>query len=145
MFRKDEHAGALTRGGRARCCGRVLCCSIILIILILVGIVAAFFRTSSSSSRPPFVPFAHALAVDGANWLHLRAVRSLGSTSRRQLPGHRGTVVGQRGFGSERWLQHQRPSQGVFGVPLSTSTQSLTTRILPQINVINPNCSLTLG
>lgn len=44
MFRKDEHAGALTRGGRMRCCGRVFCCSIMLIVLILVGIVAAFFR-----------------------------------------------------------------------------------------------------
>jgi len=43
MFRKDEHAGALTRGGRARCCGRVFCCTLILAILILVGIVAAFF------------------------------------------------------------------------------------------------------
>ncbi|BGP22877.1 hypothetical protein JCM10295v2_001768 [Rhodotorula toruloides] len=53
MFRKDEHAGALTRGGRARCCGRVLCCSIMLIILILVGIVAAFFLWV----RPPDVNF----------------------------------------------------------------------------------------
>ena len=48
MYRKDEHAGALTRGGRARCCGRVLCCTIMLVILILVGIVAAFFRTSNA-------------------------------------------------------------------------------------------------
>ncbi|CEQ39921.1 SPOSA6832_01480, partial [Sporobolomyces salmonicolor] len=46
MWRKDEHAGALTRGGRARCCGRVLCCTIILVILIIVGIV-----------RPPDVSF----------------------------------------------------------------------------------------
>jgi len=43
MFRKDEHAGALTRGGRARCFGRVFCCTLILVVLILVGIVAAFF------------------------------------------------------------------------------------------------------
>ncbi|GAA5930806.1 hypothetical protein JCM1841_000191 [Sporobolomyces salmonicolor] len=51
MWRKDEHAGALTRGGRARCCGRVLCCTIILVILIIVGIVAAFFREFSFISR----------------------------------------------------------------------------------------------
>lgn len=49
MYRKDEHAGALTRGGRARCCGRVVCCTIMLVILILVGIVAAFFRTYKTS------------------------------------------------------------------------------------------------
>ncbi|GAA5868279.1 hypothetical protein JCM1840_005623 [Sporobolomyces johnsonii] len=53
MWRKDEHAGALTRGGRARCCGRVLCCTIILVILIIVGIVAAFFLWV----RPPDVSF----------------------------------------------------------------------------------------
>ena len=48
MYRKDEHAGALTRGGKARCCGRVVCCTIILVVLIIVGIVAAFFRTCPS-------------------------------------------------------------------------------------------------
>ncbi|BGP38020.1 hypothetical protein JCM10450v2_001953 [Rhodotorula kratochvilovae] len=53
MFRKDEHAGALTRGGRARCCGRVFCCSLILVVLILVGIVAAFFLWV----KPPDVGF----------------------------------------------------------------------------------------
>ncbi|KPV75951.1 uncharacterized protein RHOBADRAFT_52959 [Rhodotorula graminis WP1] len=53
MFRKDEHAGALTRGGRARCCGRVFCCTLILAILILVGIVAAFFLWV----KPPDVGF----------------------------------------------------------------------------------------
>ncbi|GJN88490.1 hypothetical protein Rhopal_001456-T1 [Rhodotorula paludigena] len=53
MFRKDEHAGALTRGGRARCCGRVFCCTLILVILILVGIVAAFFLWV----KPPDVGF----------------------------------------------------------------------------------------
>ncbi|KAG0666579.1 hypothetical protein C6P46_004245 [Rhodotorula mucilaginosa] len=53
MFRKDEHAGALTRGGRMRCCGRVFCCSIMLIVLILVGIVAAFFLWV----KPPDVTF----------------------------------------------------------------------------------------
>ncbi|GAA5862251.1 hypothetical protein JCM8547_007783 [Rhodosporidiobolus lusitaniae] len=53
MWRKDEHAGALTRGGRARCCGRVFCCTIILVILILVGIVAAFFLWV----KPPDVSF----------------------------------------------------------------------------------------
>ncbi|BGP13929.1 hypothetical protein JCM10213_002573 [Rhodosporidiobolus nylandii] len=53
MWRKDEHAGALTRGGRTRCCGRVFCCSIILIILIVVGIVAAFFLWV----KPPDVGF----------------------------------------------------------------------------------------
>lgn len=45
MYRKDEHAGALTRGGKFRCCGRVVCCTIMLVVLIIVGIVAAFFRT----------------------------------------------------------------------------------------------------
>ncbi|GAA5989393.1 hypothetical protein JCM10908_001289 [Rhodotorula pacifica] len=53
IFRKDEHAGALTRGGRARCCGRVFCCSVMLIVLILVGIVAAFFLWV----KPPYVSF----------------------------------------------------------------------------------------
>ncbi|GAA5844711.1 hypothetical protein JCM5353_005833 [Sporobolomyces roseus] len=53
MYRKDEHAGALTRGGRARCCGRVVCCTIMLVILILVGIVAAFFLWV----KPPDVSF----------------------------------------------------------------------------------------
>ncbi|GAA5841560.1 hypothetical protein JCM11251_001260 [Rhodosporidiobolus azoricus] len=53
MWRKDEHAGALTRGGRARCCGRVFCCFLILAILILVGIVAAFFLWV----KPPDVSF----------------------------------------------------------------------------------------
>lgn len=53
MFRKDEHAGALTRGGRVRCCGRVFCCSFLLIILILIGIVAAFFLWV----KPPDVQF----------------------------------------------------------------------------------------
>lgn len=52
MWRKDEHAGALTRGGRARCCGRVCCCSIMLVVLIIIGIVAAFFRTSLSTPLP---------------------------------------------------------------------------------------------
>lgn len=46
MWRSDEHAGALMKGGRLRCCGRVCCCSIILVILILVSIVAAFLRES---------------------------------------------------------------------------------------------------
>ncbi|GAA5871667.1 hypothetical protein JCM3774_003012 [Rhodotorula dairenensis] len=53
MFRKDEHAGALTRGGRMRCFGRVFCCSFMLILLILVGIVAAFFLWV----KPPDVTF----------------------------------------------------------------------------------------
>ncbi|GAA5978865.1 hypothetical protein JCM11641_003594 [Rhodosporidiobolus odoratus] len=53
MWRKDEHAGALTRGGRTRCCGRVFCCSVILIVLIVVGIVAAFFLWV----KPPDVSF----------------------------------------------------------------------------------------
>ncbi|GAA6023680.1 hypothetical protein JCM10207_008747 [Rhodosporidiobolus poonsookiae] len=53
MWRKDEHAGALTRGGRARCCGRVFCCCLILVILIVVGIVAAFFLWV----KPPDVGF----------------------------------------------------------------------------------------
>lgn len=52
MFRKDEHAGALTRGGRVRCFGRVFCCSFMLILLILVGIVAAFFRAFGLGARP---------------------------------------------------------------------------------------------
>lgn len=53
MYRKDEHAGALTRGGKARCCGRVLCCTIMLVVLIIVGIVAAFFLWV----KPPDVSF----------------------------------------------------------------------------------------
>ncbi|GAA5888040.1 hypothetical protein JCM6882_000259 [Rhodosporidiobolus microsporus] len=53
MWRKDEHAGAMTRGGRARCCGRVFCCFLILAVLILVGIVAAFFLWV----KPPDVSF----------------------------------------------------------------------------------------
>ncbi|GAA6006391.1 hypothetical protein JCM11491_004938 [Sporobolomyces phaffii] len=53
MYRKDEHAGALTRGGRARCCGRVVCCTLMLVVLIIVGIVAAFFLWV----KPPDVSF----------------------------------------------------------------------------------------
>ncbi|GAA5825462.1 hypothetical protein JCM10212_004838, partial [Sporobolomyces blumeae] len=53
MYRKDEHAGALTRGGRARCCGRVVCCTLMLVVLIVVGIVAAFFLWV----KPPDVSF----------------------------------------------------------------------------------------
>lgn len=53
MYRKDEHAGALTRGGKARCCGRVVCCTIILVVLIIVSIVAAFFLWV----KPPDVSF----------------------------------------------------------------------------------------
>ncbi|GAA6026994.1 hypothetical protein JCM8097_006024 [Rhodosporidiobolus ruineniae] len=53
MWRKDEHAGALTRGGRARCCGRVFCCTIFLAVLIVIAIVAAFFLWV----KPPDVSF----------------------------------------------------------------------------------------
>ncbi|GAA5900354.1 uncharacterized protein JCM6883_002819 [Sporobolomyces salmoneus] len=53
MYRKDEHAGALTRGGKFRCCGRVVCCTIMLVVLIIVGIVAAFFLWV----KPPDVSF----------------------------------------------------------------------------------------
>ncbi|GAA5947243.1 hypothetical protein JCM3765_001587 [Sporobolomyces pararoseus] len=53
MYRKDEHAGALTRGGKARCCGRVVCCTLILVVLIIVSIVAAFFLWV----KPPDVSF----------------------------------------------------------------------------------------
>lgn len=47
MWRTDEHAGALMKGGRGRCCGRVCCCSLILVIIILVSVIAAFFREFS--------------------------------------------------------------------------------------------------
>jgi hypothetical protein len=50
MWRSDEHAGALMKGGRGRCCGRVCGCSIILILIIFVSIVASFFREASLSS-----------------------------------------------------------------------------------------------
>ena len=51
MWRSDEHAGALMKGGRGRCCGRVCCCSIILVIVLLVSIIASFFRQSHTHSR----------------------------------------------------------------------------------------------
>lgn len=44
MWRSDEHAGALMKGGKGRCCGRVCGCSIILVLIILVSIIASFFR-----------------------------------------------------------------------------------------------------
>lgn len=44
MWRSDEHAGALLKGGRGRCCGRVCGCSIILVLVIVVGVIASFFR-----------------------------------------------------------------------------------------------------
>ncbi|KAK4705342.1 hypothetical protein P7C70_g853, partial [Phenoliferia sp. Uapishka_3] len=53
MWRADEHAGALTRGGKGRACGRICCCSIILVIIILVSIVASFLLWT----RPPDVTF----------------------------------------------------------------------------------------
>ncbi|KAM0754026.1 hypothetical protein T439DRAFT_169808 [Meredithblackwellia eburnea MCA 4105] len=53
MYRADEHAGALFRGGKARCCGRVCVCSIILVLVILVSIVASFLLWT----RPPDVTF----------------------------------------------------------------------------------------
>jgi hypothetical protein len=44
MWRTDEHAGALMRGGRGKCCLRVCGCSIVLILVILVSVIAAFLR-----------------------------------------------------------------------------------------------------
>lgn len=98
MFRKDEHAGALTRGGRVRCCGRVFCCSVMLIILILVAIVAAFFRELPFS--PPLLIKSRSHRVDMKH--------SLGETSRRPVPWDQPADVRERSHAPEPRLPSQR-------------------------------------
>ncbi|KAL8292947.1 hypothetical protein RQP46_000641 [Phenoliferia psychrophenolica] len=53
MWRADEHAGALTRGGRGRACGRICCCSIILVLIILVSIIASFLHVTFNGVEAP--------------------------------------------------------------------------------------------
>ena len=42
QWRKDEHQGIFTAGGKRRTCMRCCCCTIILALIIIVGVVASF-------------------------------------------------------------------------------------------------------
>lgn len=42
IWRKDEHAGVFTAGGRRRTCMRCCCCTIIFALILVIGVVAAF-------------------------------------------------------------------------------------------------------
>lgn len=84
MWRSDEHAGAFTRGGKGRTCGRCCCCAVIMAILLIICIVSAFLRRSPLPQSRAIQQPTRPRSVGATAEYHLQRDRSANRWERSQ-------------------------------------------------------------